>query len=278
MEEICSPPNDQQCVPNVCEIEQIKPSLLRRLTIPKDIKSLGIIWSCLVLPDGKFIIIHHDKKRLHLFSNEGIYIRKIITFKEYPNTACFVSNNTVAVTLEANQIVLVDVDKNKIMNTTKLSHQCYGVASDGKTLVISSDDKCTRVNLIDMSQTNLEGVVKLKSISLFQGNIYGSVFYEDQVRCYKSTGELLWTFQSHDIDYSGGLAIDQNGFVFISSYEKNKIVVVSPDGKTSKTVISEADGIKSPVAIDINRETGLMLVSSDISDDNCDQTGFVYKI
>ncbi|CAC5391101.1 unnamed protein product [Mytilus coruscus] len=275
MQEIC---DQQQCAPNVCGIEQIKPSLLRRLTIPKDIKSLGIIWACLVLPDGKFIIIDHNKKRLHLFSNEGIYIRKIVTFKEYPNNACFVSNNTVAVTLEANQMALVDVEKNKIINTTKLSHKCYGVASDGKTLVISSDDKSTRVNLIDMSQTILEGVVKLKSISLFQGNIYGTVFYEDQVRCYTSTGEPLWTFQSHDIDYSGGLALDKNGFVFIASYENNKIVVVSPDGKASKTIVSEADGIKSPVAIDINRETEMMIVSSDISDDSCDQTAFVYKI
>ncbi|CAC5391098.1 unnamed protein product [Mytilus coruscus] len=277
MEEICDQRKDQQYVPNVCGIEQIKPSLLRRLTIPTD-KSLGIIWDCLVLPDGKSIINDHDEKRLHLFSNEGIYIKEIITFKEHPNNACFVSNNTVAVTLEANQIALVDVEKNEIINTTKLSHQCYGIASDDQTLVISSDDKCSRVNLIDMSQTILEGVVKLKCVSLFQGNIYGTVFYEDKVRCYTSTGEALWTFQSHDIHYSGGIALDKNGFVYIASYQNNEIQVISPDGKTCKTILSEVDGIRSSVAININRETGLMIISSDISDYNCDQTAFVYKI
>ncbi|CAG2230093.1 unnamed protein product [Mytilus edulis] len=271
----------QHLVPKVPGVEQIKPSLLTRLTIPKDIKSLNIS-ACLILPDGKFIILDNNKKQLLLFSNDGTFIRKVATFTESPYDGCLVMNNTVAVALgRVKQTVLVDVNTSKIIQSIKLSHNCYGVASDGKTLVISSGGQCTTVNLSDMSHTILEGMGGLFRISLFQGNIYGTNYSTHKLCCYKVTGEPLWTFQHQDIARPQGLALDKNGFVYIASYGNNSIVVVSPDGKTSKTILSDADGIKNPHAININRENGVMIVSSHTSGENNEQsyqTAFVYKM
>ncbi|CAC5391115.1 unnamed protein product [Mytilus coruscus] len=268
----------QHLVPKVPGIEQIKPSLLTRLKSQIDMKLN--IWACLILPDGKSIILDHNKKQLLLFSTEGIFIRKVVTFPKYPWDACFARNYTVAVTLGlANQTALVDVNKSKIIQKIKVSHNCYGVASDGKTLVISSDGgQCTTVNLNDMSHTIVEGMGGMYYISLFQGNIYGNNYNKNEVCCYKSTGESLWTYHHQDIDYPVGITLDINGFVYIVSRENSSIVVVSPEGKNSKTILSNADGIKSPHAIDINREAGMMIVSSDISDDKSYETAFVYKI
>ncbi|XP_076100178.1 uncharacterized protein LOC143069433 [Mytilus galloprovincialis] len=266
----------QHLVPNVPGIEQIKPSLLTKLTIRKNM-NLNIT-ACLILPDGKYIILDQKKYQLLLFSNDGIFIRKIVTFTDTSYDACFGRNNTVAVTLgPTNQTALVDIEKNTVIQTIKLSHECFGVASDGKTLVISgSDSKCTTVNLNDMSHTILRGMGGVFHISIFQGNIYGTNYLENKVCCYKITGEPLWTYQHQDIATPRGLTLDKNGFVYIAC-GNNSIVVVSPDGKTSKTILSEADGIKYPWAIDINRETGMMIVSSQISDDDKD-TALIYKI
>ncbi|XP_076099800.1 uncharacterized protein LOC143069178 [Mytilus galloprovincialis] len=270
----------QHMIPKVPGVEQIKPSLLTRLTIPKDIKSLNI-FACLILPDGKFIILDNNKTQLLLFSNDGIFIRKVVTFTECPFDDCLVMNNTVAVAL-GRVTVLVDVNRSKIIQSIQLDHGCYGVASDGKTLVISdSNSQCTTVNLSDMSHTIIEGMRGVYCISLFQGNIYGTNNSANKVCCYKVTGELLWTFQHQDIGEPRGLALDKNSFVYIASSVNNSIVVVSPDGKTSKTILSDADGIKQPYAIDINRETGLMIVSSHISGEKNEksyQTCFVYKV
>ncbi|XP_071161847.1 E3 ubiquitin-protein ligase TRIM71-like [Mytilus edulis] len=267
----------QHLVPNVPGIEQIKPSLLTKLTIPKNMKYVQIT-ACLILPDGKYIILDQEKNQLLLFNNDGIFIRKVVTFTEYPWDACFVRNKTVAVIHRTKQTTLVDIEKNTVIQTIQLSHNCIGVASDGKTLFISgSDSKGTTVNLNDMSHTILRGMGAVFHISILQGNIYGNNFYESKVCCYKITGESLWTYQHQDIATPRGLALDKNGCVYIASRGNNSIVVVSPDGKTSKTILSEADGIKRPWAIDINRETGIMIVSSIISDDIY-ETAFVYKI
>lgn len=72
----------QHLVPNIHGIEQIKPTFLRRLTIPEDVKSLQI-YACLIIPVGKFIILDFKGKQLLLFSNDGILIRKVVTFTDF---------------------------------------------------------------------------------------------------------------------------------------------------------------------------------------------------
>ncbi|CAC5391103.1 unnamed protein product [Mytilus coruscus] len=272
--------NQAICIPR---IDQNKPSLLKRLTVPKNMKFLNIM-ACLVLPEGKVIILDYNKKQLLLFGNDGIFMREVVTFREYPLDACFVIDHTVAVIFgSANQTALVDVEKNKTIQTIELFHYCYGVASDGRNLIISSDNnKIIKLNLDDMSQTIYKkGVEELYYISLFQGIITGTTSSQNKICCCKSTGEPLWKFQPQDIAEPGGLTYDKNGFVYIASHGNNSIVVVSPDGKTCKTILSEVDGIKSPWAIDINREKGMMVVSSYMSDDRnvtFYDTAFIYKI
>ncbi|XP_052106591.1 uncharacterized protein LOC127739060 [Mytilus californianus] len=269
-----------QCIP---VIDQIKPKLFKRLTIPQNMKFLNIM-ACLVLPDDKVIILDYNKKQLLLFSDDGKFMKKVVTFREYPIDACFVRNNTVAVIFgSANQARLVDVEWKTIIQKVEISHCCYGVASDGRNLIISSDNyKITKVNLDDMSQTIFEkGVKELCYISLFQGNITGTTSSQSKICCWKSTGEPFWTFQPEDIVEPGGLTLDKNGFVYIASHGNNSVVVVSPDGKSSRKILSGADEIKAPWAIDINSKTGMMVVSSYISDEGRDtfyDTAFIYKI
>ncbi|XP_063426336.1 uncharacterized protein LOC134710084 [Mytilus trossulus] len=230
----------QHLVPKVSGIEQIKPSLLTKLTLPEDMKSLEIR-ACLILPDGKCMILDYNKKLLLRFSNDGIFIREVVTLTGYPRDAYFVRNNTVAVTLgNTNQTVLVDTEKNTVIQTIQLSHGCYGVASDGTTLVISdSVNQCTTVNLSDMSHTIIKGMGEVCHVSLYKGNIYGTNDNENRVYCYKITGEPVWTFQHQDIDSPIGITLDRNGFVYIASPGNNSIVVVSPDGKACKTILLE---------------------------------------
>ncbi|CAG2214486.1 unnamed protein product [Mytilus edulis] len=250
----------QNFISKVPGIEEIKPSLFTKLTIPNDMQTLNIS-ACRILPNGNFIILDFFKKQLLLFSNDGIFIRIVVTFTQYPIDVGFIRDNTVAVTfVSVKQAKLVDIQQNKIIQTIKVSHNFYGVASDSETLVISGDRQCTRLNLNDMSHTILEGMEGVGRISLFHGNIYGTIPLKTKVCCFKSTGEPLWTFTHKDIDSPVGMSLDMNGFVYIVSRGNNGVLVVSPDGKTCKTILSEADGINRSWAIDIHKETGMMIV------------------
>ncbi|XP_071161843.1 E3 ubiquitin-protein ligase TRIM71-like [Mytilus edulis] len=274
----------QFLVPTYPGFDLIKPSMLKTLSIPDDKKCIHI-GACRILPDSTYLILNNQDKKsqLWLFNNDGTFKKEVIGKLPGSSTdTCFVRNNTVAVTLgSANQIVLVDIEKKKVIKKIKISHDCYGVASDGQILVISSSEKSTIVNLDDIKSHKILEEVKANFISLFKGNNYGTIGDEQKVCCYASTGEPLWTFKHCDIRYPQGIAIDMNGFIYIASTENNSVMVVSPDGKTSKTILSESDGIKDPIAIDINRETGTMLISSRMNDDSEEksfQKVFVFQI
>ncbi|CAG2201340.1 unnamed protein product [Mytilus edulis] len=181
----------QYVVPSIPCIENIKPSMLRTLTIPENMKSMGII-ACRILLDGKYLILDYLNRKCHLllFNNDGIFIRKVVTLLRSSYDVCLVRNNTVAVTLGfTNKTVLVDIEDNSI-KAIKLSHKCDAVASDDKMLIICGESQSTIVNINDMSQRTPIGI-QADFISLFQGNIYSTIVYENIVRCYKITRELL---------------------------------------------------------------------------------------
>ncbi|CAC5391086.1 unnamed protein product [Mytilus coruscus] len=270
----------QKLVPNIPDVEHIKPFRMYAMTVP-DSKYPLIIRACVVLPDDTFIIL--DNTQLLLFSNNVCFVRKIVTFRDFPLDACYVRTNLVAVALwSAKKIALVDVEKNRIIKIVRLSHNCDGVAVDDRMMVVSSDEKSTLINLNDMSCTILQGV-RASKISLFKGNIYGilEINNESRVSCYKNNGEHIWTLTHHEIDGAMGLTLDKNGFIYIASSSNHSVVAVSPDGKRSSSILSKDDGINCPWSIDINKESGLMMVSYDLSSDgdtDSFDSAFVYKI
>ncbi|XP_052058529.1 uncharacterized protein LOC127698867 [Mytilus californianus] len=260
----------QRLVPTVLGIENIELSLMKSVTFAEEI-GLVYINCCRLLPGGKILILDFNQSQLLLFSKDGIFMRIVVTFEGSPHNLCIVRNNTAAISLaRIEQLALVDIEKNKIIKTIELSHDCRGVTSDSQILVVIGEKKCTIVNLKDMSHKILEGVGG-NYISIFKEKIYCTGLIEQKVSCYQTTGEPLWTFMHNDIKSPTGLALDINGFVYVASFETNKIVVVSPDGKTSKTILSDANGIINPTGLDINRGTGMMVVA-------CSMSGYLPKM
>lgn len=275
----------QQLVSKVHEMEHIKPSLMSTLSVPN--RYTLNIPDCQIYFDSTnenytLLLLDQNEKRMMQFSSEGVFIKHVMTFRDEPHTLCHVTGDIVAVTFRGvKKVKLVEVDKNKIKKDIPLPHQCFGVSSDGEVLVIShaKDRKIIVLKHVncedkDMSKQTLEGICADR-LSLFEGKIYGTNRSENEVYCYRITGERLWTLANQYIRQPEGIAVDRNGFVFIASNGNNRIVVLSPDGKTSKTVLSENDRIRGPGAININRESGMMIVSSYIDGGD---SAFIFKI
>lgn len=268
----------QHSVPKISCIEQIKPTFLNTLKFPGRQKYL--MMKLLVLDDGKFLALENHQKSLMLFGTDGYFWRNVVKFSkdDFPFNFCNISNNIVAVSLYyKHQVILVDIEKNKTIETIDMPGACCDISCNGQTLAISlSDDaKIILLNLQDKSSKIIEAV-QLTHLVLFKENIYCTACATHEVFCYKDTGEHVWTVKNSDIDIPVGIAVDMNGFVYIASVGNNSIVQLSPDGKSQKTILNEKDGIKYPNAFDINRKAGLMIVSSQTS--YCTDEAFVYKI
>ncbi|CAG2233241.1 unnamed protein product [Mytilus edulis] len=98
-------------------------------------------------------------------------------------------------------------------------------------------------------------------IASFQNNIYQTNI--NTVTCYNVSGEKVWEFKDTTvIDSPRSVAVDQYSNVYVASIGNRRIVVISPDGLQSRTLISNVNSW----GIDIDRERHMLMVTETRSD------------
>ena len=77
---------------------------------------------------------------------------------------------------------------------------------------------------------------------------------------YQLDGHVI--YRSDDISGCEGLAVDQQGNVYISGYDSDDIHRLSPDGTFRDIVLSEDDGVDEPLGITFNHDfTKLFIIN-----------------
>ncbi|CAG2235046.1 TRIM56 [Mytilus edulis] len=266
--------------PPVLTIDNINPKLKTTLEMPETNTTKEIL-GCQILPDGRILILDSISKTVHLFSKEGEYTESVIRFADQPNDICYIKGNLIAVTIvNKHKILLIDLITKNITKTIKVENFCFGIESNGATLVVLIGGTCGRepeLLTVDLdgniiSQVRVPGQFILR-MTLHKDNIVCTHFKDNLISCINNKGILSWTHKHEDILEPFGVAIDKHGFIFVASKNSNKIVVLSEDGKTSRTILSKDDGIVFPTAIHIDKLSSTLIVTNLSHGD-----AFVYEI
>ncbi|CAC5413852.1 unnamed protein product [Mytilus coruscus] len=226
----------------------------------------------------RILILDSASKHLHLFSKDGEYAENVIRFEDEPNDICYIKDNLIAVTIVRKHIILlIDLLTKNITKTIKVEDLCFGIESNGTTLVVILGAREPELLTLDLegniiSQVTVPGKCILR-MTLHYESIVCTDFKDNLVSCNTNKGILSWTHKHEDFLEPLGLAIDKHGFIFVASKNSNKIVVLSEDGKTSRTILSKDDGIVSSTAIHIDKLSSTLLVTNLSNGD-----AFVHKI
>ncbi|CAC5413866.1 unnamed protein product [Mytilus coruscus] len=253
-------------VPPKLTIDNIKLNLTTTLKIPNTFKKKEII-GCQILPDGRILILDRISTSLLLFSKNGKYLEKVMVVGSPPSDICYIKHNLIAVTIQHREtILLIDFLKKQITNTIKVSQNSFGIDSNGEVLVVNlhgCPPTLLTVNLDGniLSEIKVPGKFTIRT-ALSKNNIVCTDWHNRHIYCYTTDGILLWTNKYEDICEPFGITIDKNGFIFVASRKNDKIVVLSEDGETSKTILSKENGIVYPFAINIDKSSSTLLVTN----------------
>ena len=105
---------------------------------------------------------------------------------------------------------------------------------------------------------------KLKNFDFYtyaiQQNMDGNYVVSSRNRtvCVSRDGEFLWTYESIDSRIFE-LVCDRYNNIIILEYVKNKITMLSSDGKLIKTLMSEEDGVSRPLSLSIDSNDNLWI-------------------
>lgn len=110
-------------------------------------------------------------------------------------------------------------------------------------------------------------------VAVHEDKMYYTNRNDHTVACYDIHGNLKWEFKDiKNIKYPQGISVDGNGNLYVAVRDSNCVVVMSPDGKQCRKILSASDGLKNPRALHFERTTNKLLVANE---GNC---AFLYDV
>jgi sugar lactone lactonase YvrE len=203
-----------------------------------------------------------------IFSNNGNYEKDIVRFSGTPYEVSYTGENIVAVTIwDKREVVFVNVITNTIINTVDVGHGCWGTDFNKNRLANRAIPKYTYSHIVYLdskgkwiNRSNIPGS-NSACISLRDDTIKCTDWTTNTIYCYTLTGQQIWTFKDQNVlREPRGIALDKNRNVYVAGKGTNNVVVLPPDGKYCKQILTKSDGLDEPYSLCINIDRSELLV------------------
>ena len=98
-----------------------------------------------------------------------------------------------------------------------------------------------------------------KNISLRDGTIKCTDW--STICCFTLKGQKIWDFKDQSVlRKAKGIALDKISNVYVAGIETNNVVILSPDGKNCRQILTQSDGLDGPCSLRINLHRSELLV------------------
>ncbi|XP_071136137.1 putative autophagy-related protein 11 [Mytilus edulis] len=247
------------------------------LTLQKRINTeLSNVHGCSLLPDGKMVFSCFGQHKIKVFKSDGSEDFVMNDIKRTLDVV-YIGDNSIAVTSGGfKQINLIDTKNKKIKKTVNVNSCNSGAAYKDGHLIYCADEKgLQKISLNDESITNVINT-KLSNFS-YVTTLGDKLFYthrdNNSVTCCNYHGTILWTFcDTSVLALPNGISVDNDCNVFVLGYKTNNMVVISPDGKHFRQLLSREDGLNGPKVLHYDTSTNKLLVA------NYNNTAFLYDV
>ncbi|XP_063410710.1 uncharacterized protein LOC134693739 [Mytilus trossulus] len=213
------------------------------------------------------VFTDHVCIRLLIYNLNGSYIRTIRLFAK-PVKIMVTNQNDVAVSYYNRMVIyIININTGQVKdivetrgNTGGISYQnglMYAVIDYQTIDVIDLTGKLVR-SLNRPNNNMLESTIEC--LSADTDSLFLTYPLTNTIYCCDLNGVDRWTFTDDNMLNPSGITTDQNGNVYVSCYKSNNIVVVSPDGKHYKELLTEKDGLYNPTGIYYDKLNDCLLV------------------
>lgn len=115
-------------------------------------------------------------------------------------------------------------------------------------------------SILNLTKTKLN---VLSYVATFEDKIFYSNVNENSVTCIDFQGNIQWVFiEPSVLHYPCGISVDRYGNVFVVGGDTNNVVVISPNGKNYRELLTSENGLGRPTTVHVNRSICQMLVAN----------------
>ena len=225
------------------------------------------ITDCSILTGGKMAFINYIPAFLLILNVDGSQERKIsLRIRDVSGIAC-IDQNTVAVTSRSNNLIqLVDLNTGKTVKFINTITTCSGITSTNGMLVFIAIGKGLRK--VDLKDENIVEIVAFDAgiwsrVTSFNDRLYYTDSMGSEVVCCDINGTILWKFTDKSVlKTPRSVTVDDYGNIYVVCANPANVIVISPDGKEHRQLLSKADRLENPRALHYDRQTRQLLVAN----------------
>ncbi|CAC5365214.1 unnamed protein product [Mytilus coruscus] len=187
--------------------------------------------------------------------NQYNSLHKLLTLPSEPfGISVLTGKNKAVVTLpNKSYLQLINTKKLKVEKTIQVEEGCYGISTTGDYIAVGKQAKIKILKLNGDTVKNivLSGGLFQNVCSLVYIHNEGSLFYvrDGHVQHIQLDSTFL---NRHKVSEVASLAVDAQGHVYVSEFNKNEIQRLRPDGRFYDVVLTKSNGITTPNAIAFN--------------------------
>jgi ferritin len=235
------------------------------------------ITGCSILTGGKMAFINYHSVYLLILNADGSTDRKFPLHISYGMDVACIDENTAAVTSPVDKyIALVDLSTGKTVKCINSNTICCGITSASGMLVFSAIGKGLRK--VDLKDESIVEIVNSSApfwsyVTSLNDRLYYTNSERNEVECCDINGTILWTFTDTSVlKAPRSIDVDEYGNVYVVGTDSVNVIVISPDGKEHRQLLSKADRLDDPRALHYDRQTRQLLVA------NAARSAFSYSV
>jgi hypothetical protein len=214
-----------------------------------------------ITSDNKLLLCNYTSSHVYIYKDYKTYEDEIsFTSQPWGITVVPCTEKAVVTLPREYSIQFINTTNNRKDNKIEIGEWCHGVTAVKDKIYIGGTDKVLILNT-DGS--------RVREITTDRGDNYNLLYNErnDQLLlrqmgrlcCINLDGHVIYRY---NISGTLGLAMDQQGHVYISGYKSYDIQRLSPEGTFRDIVISIQDGVDKPRSITFNNDfTKLFIIN-----------------
>ncbi|CAC5356915.1 unnamed protein product [Mytilus coruscus] len=243
---------------NICDVEL---QLIKTFQIQRNAKIL--ISGCVTLSNGHLLIANNtNANQLIEYSDTGEHIRDIPVSGRLYDITVIDPQRIVVTYYNTKFIEIMNSNTFNIEKKISLQNRCYGISVEDGRLYVRSGDYT--IQILDLSGRQLE-TLKIPSnnvcyITTSRDRIFYTDYNKNMVHCCSLKGEELWQFKNDSITSPCGVAVDNYNNVYVVGGHSHNLTIIQHDGKDSKTLLTESDGLERPTSLYYDKEKRTLLI------------------
>jgi hypothetical protein len=214
-----------------------------------------------VTSDNKLLLCNYHSFRVDIYKDYKTYENDIwFTSGPWCITVVPCTDKAVVTLPDEKSIQFINTTNNTKDNKINIGEWCYGVTAVKDQIYIGGEDKVIILN-IDGSLVREIATDGFNYKLLYNERNHRLLLGQDGRRlcCINLDGHDIYRYY---ISGGRGLAVDQQGHVYISGHDSHDIHRLSPDGTFRDIVLSEHDGVDVPRSITFNNDfTKLFIIN-----------------